>query len=127
MEAESTACIGNSVLLCMQTSKVLQLLLPCYLLQAYLGLQAADATKGAASKADSKTPNPGDIADKAKKSLPFGYMNVGDLAFDLPGSGVSKDDLPNNVKPGDAQGLPKGPTAKPPSVGNPKALDKVRQ
>ena len=92
-----------------------------------LNVQAADATKGAASKADSKTPNPGDIADKAKKSLPFGYMNIGDLAFDLPGSGVSKDDLPNNVKPGDAQGLPKGPTAQPPSIGNPKALDQVLQ
>ena len=43
-------------------------------------------------------------------------MNAGDLAFDLPGSGVSKDDLPNNVKPGDAAGLPKGPTAKPPTL-----------
>ena len=43
-------------------------------------------------------------------------MNVGELAFDLPGSGVSKDDLPNNVKPGDAAGLPKGPTAKPPTL-----------
>ena len=88
-------------------------------------MQAADATKGAASKADSKTPDVKDIADKAKKSLPFGYMHMGDLAFDLPGSGVSKDDLPNNVKPGDAAGLPKGPTAKPPSFGNPKALDQV--
>ena len=88
-------------------------------------LQAADATKGAASKADSKTPNPKDLADKAKKSLPFGHMQVGELAFDLPGSNVSKDDLPNNVKPGDAAGLPKGPTAKPPSFGNPKALDQV--
>ena len=54
-------------------------------------------------------------------------MNVGDLAFDLPGSNVSKDDMPNSVKPGDAQGLPKGPTAKPPSFGNPKALDQVLQ
>ena len=52
-------------------------------------------------------------------------MSVGDLAFDLPGSNVSKDDLPNNVKPGDAAGLPKGPTAEPPSFGNPKALDQV--
>ena len=50
-------------------------------------------------------------------------MNVGELAFDLPGSGVSKDDLPNNVKPGDAAGLPKGPTAKPPSL---PPLPKVR-
>ena len=63
---------------------------------------------GAADKA-------GKSAQKATKKTPFGYMNMGDLAFDLPGSNVSKDDLPNNVKPGDAAGLPKGPTAKPPS------------
>ena len=54
-------------------------------------------------------------------------MQVGDLAFSLPGSNVSKDDLPNGVKPGDAAGLPDGPTAKPPSFGNPKALDQVLQ
>ena len=63
---------------------------------------------GAADKA-------GKTAQKASKKTPFGYMHMGDLAFDLPGSNVSKDDLPNNVKPGDAAGLPKGPTAKPPS------------
>ena len=57
-------------------------------------------------------------AEKAVKKSPLGFMNVGELAFDLPGSGVSKDDLPNNVKPGDAAGLPKGPTAKPPSLPN---------
>ena len=63
-------------------------------------LQAADATKGAASKADSKTPNPGDLADKAKKSLPFGHMQVGELALDLqlPGSSVKKTDLPDGPK-----------------------------
>ena len=87
--------------------------------------QAADAAKDAASKADSKTPSTKDLADKAKKSLPFGQMQVGDLAFSLPGSNVSKDDLPNGVRPGDAAGLPDGPTAKPPSFGNPKALDQV--
>ena len=63
------------------------------------------------------------LADKAVKKSPLGFMHVGDLAFDLPGSGVSKDDLPNNVKPGDAAGLPKGVTAKPPSFPNlPKVL-----
>ena len=86
-------------------------------------MQAADAAKGAAGKADSKTPDVKGLANKLKN--PLGYMRVGDLAFDLPGSNVSKDDLPNNVKPGDAAGLPKGPTAKPPSFGNPKALDQV--
>ena len=55
-------------------------------------------------------------AEKAVKKSPLGFMNVGELAFDLPGSGVSKDDMPNGVKPGDAAGLPKGPTAKPPSA-----------
>ena len=63
---------------------------------------------GAADKA-------GKNAQSATKKTPFGFMNVGDLAFDLPGSNVSKDDLPNNVKPSEAKGLPKGPTAKPPS------------
>ena len=76
-------------------------------------------------QASSAADKAGKAASKASKKTPLGFMNIGDLAFDLPGSGVSKDDLPNNVKPGDAQGLPKGPTAKPPSVGNPKALDKV--
>ncbi len=62
-------------------------------------------------------------AEKAIKKSPLGFMNVGELAFDLPGSNVSKDDLPNSVKPGDAAGLPKGPTAKPPSLPNlPKVL-----
>ncbi len=75
--------------------------------RSFLDVQAAEATK----KASGSAP---DVKSLAKKT-PFGLINVGDLAFDLPGSGVSKDDLPNNVKPGDAQGLPKGPTAKPPS------------
>ena len=63
-------------------------------------LQAADATKDAASKADSKTPSPKDLVDKAKKSLPFGQMHVGDLAFNsqLPGSNVKKSDLPDGPK-----------------------------
>ena len=65
--------------------------------------------------ADAGKPDVGGAAKDAAKKTPFGFINVGDLAFDLPGSNVSKDDLPNNVKPGDAAGLPKGPTAKPPS------------
>ena len=65
--------------------------------------------------ANAGKPDVGAAAKDAGKKTPLGYMNMGDLAFDLPGSNVSKDDLPNNVKPGDAAGLPKGPTAKPPS------------
>ena len=66
--------------------------------------------------ADAGKPDVKGAAEKAIKKSPLGFMNIGELAFDLPGSGVSKDDLPNNVKPGDAAGLPKGPTAKPPSL-----------
>ena len=73
--------------------------------------------------ADAGKPDVKGAADKAVKKSPLGFMNVSELAFDLPGSGVSKDDLPNNVKPGDAAGLPKGPTAKPPSLPN---LPKVK-
>ena len=65
--------------------------------------------------ANAGKPDVGGAAKEAAKKTPLGFINVGDLAFDLPGSNVSKDDLPNNVKPGDAAGLPKGPTAKPPS------------
>ena len=68
--------------------------------------------------ADAGKPDVKGAAEKAVKKSPLGFMNVGELAFDLPGSNVSKDDLPNNVKPGDAAGLPKGPTAKPPSLPN---------
>ncbi len=66
--------------------------------------------------ADAGKPDVKGAAEKAVKKSPLGFMNVGELAFELPGSGVSKDDLPNNVKPGDAAGLPKGPTAKPPTL-----------
>ena len=66
--------------------------------------------------ADAGKPDVKGAAGKAVKKSPLGFMNVGELAFDLPGSGVSKDDMPNGVKPGDAAGLPKGPTAKPPSA-----------
>ncbi len=73
--------------------------------------------------ADAGKPDVKGAAEKAIKKSPLGFMNVGELAFDLPGSNVSKDDLPNNVKPGDAAGLPKGPTAQPPSLPNlPKVL-----
>ena len=65
--------------------------------------------------ANAGKPDVGAAAKDAAKKTPFGFMNMGDLAFDLPGSNVSKDDLPNNVKPSEAKGLPKGPTAKPPS------------
>ena len=47
---------------------------------------------------------------------------MGELAFDLPGSNVSKDDLPDSVKPGDAKGLSSAPAAKGPSIGG--GLDK---
>ena len=65
--------------------------------------------------ANAGKPDVGGAAKDAAKKTPLGFMNVGDLAIDLPGSNVSKGDLPNNVKPGDAPGIPKGPTAKPPS------------
>ncbi|KAL0029389.1 hypothetical protein WJX77_003922 [Trebouxia sp. C0004] len=93
-----------------------------------VGDKVSDAASKASDKAGSNTPdvnvpgfgpfkfNPKEDAKQAAKKSPLGFMNVGELAFDLPGSNVSKDDLPNNVKPGDAAGLPKGPTAKPPSL-----------
>ena len=73
--------------------------------------------------ANAGKPDVGGAAKEAAKKSPLGFMNMGDLALDLPGSNVSKDTLPNNVKPGDAAGLPKGPTAKPPSG---PSLPKVR-
>ena len=79
-------------------------------------MQVSDASSKASNKAGSNTPDVKGAAEKAIKKSPLGFMNVGDLAFDLLGSGVSKDDLPNNVKPGDAAGLPKGLTAKPPTL-----------
>ncbi|DBA97915.1 hypothetical protein WJX82_003363 [Trebouxia sp. C0006] len=81
-----------------------------------VGDKVSDAASKASNKAGSNTPDVKGAAEKAIKKSPLGFMNAGDLAFDLPGSGVSKDDLPNNVKPGDAAGLPKGPTAKPPTL-----------
>ena len=73
--------------------------------------------------ANAGKPDVGGAVKDAAKKTPFGFINIGDVAFDLPGSNTSKDDLPNNVKPGDAAGLPKGPTAKPPSG---PSLPKVR-
>ena len=66
--------------------------------------------------ANAGKPDVGAAAKDAAKKTPFGYMHMGDLAFDLPGSNVTKDDLPNNVKPSEAKGLPDGPTAKPPNL-----------
>ena len=100
------------------------------------GPDVAGAFAKASDKAGENTPdvnvpgfgpfkfNPKEDAKQAAKKSPLGFMNVGDLAFNLPGSNVTKDDLPNNVKPGDAAGLPKGPTAKPPSA---PSLPKVMQ
>ena len=59
------------------------------------------------------------VADVSQINAP-----VGDVAFDLPGSNVSKGDLPNRVKPSEAKGLPDGPTAKPPAL---PSLPKVAQ
>lgn len=64
---------------------------------------------------DAGKPDVGGAAKNAVKKSPLGFMQVGDLALDLPGSGVSKGDLPDKVKPSEAKGIPKGPTAKPPS------------
>ena len=55
----------------------------------------------------------GDMTQPAAE--PGASDSQADLAFKLPGSSESSDDLPDNVKPGDAAGLPQGPTAKPPS------------
>ncbi|KAL3160430.1 hypothetical protein ABBQ32_010752 [Trebouxia sp. C0010 RCD-2024] len=94
------------------------------------GPDVAGAVAQASDKVGENTPdvnvpgfgpfkfNPKEDAKQAAKKSPLGFINMGDLAFDLPGSNVSKDDLPNNVKPSEAKGLPDGPTAKPPSLPN---------
>ena len=93
-----------------------------------LGAQVSGAASKASDKAGSNTPdvnvpgfgpfkfNPKEDAKQAAKKSPLGFMNVGDFAFDLPGSGVSKDDLPNNVKPLEAKGLKDAPPNKAPSL-----------
>ena len=55
----------------------------------------------------------GAVKDAAKKS-PLGAMQVGDLALSFPGQANDKEAV-TAPKPGEAKGLPKGPTAKPPS------------
>lgn len=64
-------------------------------------------------------PDIGGAAKEAAKMTVYSFRKVGDLACDLSRPNVSRDGLPNNVKPGDAAGLPQGPTAKPPKVCNP--------
>jgi len=51
--------------------------------------------------ADAGKPDVKGAAEKAVKKSPLGFMNVGDLAFELnlPGSNVKKTDLPNGPKP----------------------------
>ena len=51
--------------------------------------------------ADAGKPDVKGAAEKAIKKSPLGFMNVGDLAFELnlPGSSVKKSDLPNGPKP----------------------------
>ena len=66
--------------------------------------------------ANAGKPDVAGAAKQAVKKSPLGFMNVGDFAFDLPGSGVSKDDLPNNVKPLEAKGLKDAPPNKAPSL-----------
>ena len=65
--------------------------------------------------ADAGKPDMGGAAKGVAQMTPGGFRNVRDLACDLPESSVSKDDLPDNVKPGEAAGLPRGATAKPPN------------
>ena len=48
--------------------------------------------------ANAGKPDVGSAAKDAAKKTPCGYMNVGDLAFDLPGSNVKKTDLPDGPK-----------------------------
>ena len=54
--------------------------------------------------ADAGKPDVKGAAEKAVKKSPLGFMNIGELAFDLnlPGSNVKKTDLPNGPKPFDA-------------------------
>ena len=66
--------------------------------------------------ANAGKPDVAGAAKQAVKKSPLGFMNVGDFAFDLPGSNVSKDDLPNNVKPLEAKGLKDAPPNKAPSL-----------
>ena len=51
--------------------------------------------------ADAGKPDVKGAAEKAVKKSPLGFMNVGELAFDLnlPGSNVKKTDLPSGPKP----------------------------
>ncbi len=51
--------------------------------------------------ADAGKPDVKGAAEKAVKKSPLGFMNVGDLAFELnlPGSNVKKTDLPDGPKP----------------------------
>ena len=55
----------------------------------------------------------GAVKDAVKKS-PVGAMQVGDLALSFPGQANDKEAF-TAPKPGEAKGLPAGPTAKPPS------------
>ena len=66
--------------------------------------------------ANAGKPDVAGAAKQAVKKSPLGFTNVGDFAFDLPGSNVSKDDLPNNVKPLEAKGLKDAPPNKTPSL-----------
>ena len=66
--------------------------------------------------ANAGKPDVAGAAKDAVKKGPLGFINMGDLAFDLPGANVTKDDIPNKLKPSEAKGLPEGPTAKPPSL-----------
>lgn len=59
-----------------------------YIIRLVLQLPGANAGK----------PDIGGAAKDAAKKTPFGYMNIGDLAFDLPGSNVQKSDLPDGPK-----------------------------
>ena len=59
-------------------------------LTQYIALQLPGANAG--------KPDVGGAAKDAAKKTPFGFMNMGDLAFDLPGSNVSKNDLPDGPK-----------------------------
>lgn len=54
-----------------------------------------------------------DAAKDAVKKSPLGFMPVSDVAAAIPG-GANDQDAFTRPKPGEAKGLPKGPTANPP-------------
>ena len=64
---------------------------------------------------DAGKPDVAGAAKDALKKSPLGFMQVGDVAAAIPGGANDKDAF-TAPKPGEAKGLPKGPTATPPKL-----------